>query len=314
MLRNFRSFFDVHFIKFVLVGFFNTIFGIISLLALDKLLGRENKTTNLLVSYVLVFIAGHFVNRVFVWKSNNLYWPEFLRYLLSYLPSLIPSLLAFLLFSLLLDYDYILIQTSISLLTAGFVFLLQKYRVFSSRSARKAVFFDRDGIINELIKPELNRGPRSLVELEIKRGVSETIDRCVNLGFLCIVITNQPDVARGLLSKKSLKKIHRKIWEAVPGITAFYACTHDNNDCCECRKPKPGMLLKAKKKFNLNFSESFFVGDRWTDVLAAQQAGVASVLLINSLSDFGGSQGIKPPNLHADYEINKLTDLLKIIS
>jgi D-glycero-D-manno-heptose 1,7-bisphosphate phosphatase len=178
----------------------------------------------------------------------------------------------------------------------------------------RAVFFDRDGVINELVPPTFARGPRSVQELVLKPGIKELIPRLVQLDFMCIVITNQPDVSRGKLSNLSLKEIHEQLLESVPGIDRIYICPHDNHEDCSCRKPKPGLIERAILDFKINASKSYFVGDRWTDILAAHLSGVSSVLLSNPLANEGGSQGPKPEWLEPNFTINNVSDLLSIVS
>lgn len=178
----------------------------------------------------------------------------------------------------------------------------------------RAVFFDRDGVINELVPPSFQRGPRLVEELVLKANITELVSSLVRLGFICIVITNQPDVSRGKLSHQSLEAIHREIIGLIPGIARILFCPHDNHHNCLCRKPKPGLLDRAIRDFDIDASKSYFIGDRWTDILAAQLSGVTSVLLANPLADEAGSQGSKPAGLEPDFKINNILDLLKIVS
>jgi histidinol-phosphate phosphatase family protein len=180
--------------------------------------------------------------------------------------------------------------------------------------SERAVFFDRDGVINELIPPKFDRGPRLVQELSIKPGISELISRLVQLDFTCIVITNQPDVSRGKLSDQTLQDIHEQILVSIPGIARIYTCPHDNHDECACRKPKPGLVERALLDFKIDASKSFFVGDRWTDILAAHLSGVSSVLVSNPLANEGGSQGSKPGWLEPNFTIDNVLDLLPIVS
>lgn len=178
----------------------------------------------------------------------------------------------------------------------------------------RAVFLDRDGVINELVPPTFERGPRSVQELVLKPGIKDLIPRLVQLDYMCIVITNQPDVSRGRLSNQSLKEIHEQILDSIPGIARIYTCPHDNHEDCTCRKPKPGLIERALLDFKINASNSYFVGDRWTDILAAHLSGVSSVLLSNPLANDGGSQGPKPEWLEPNFTIYKVLDLLPIVS
>ena len=91
--------------------------------------------------------------------------------------------------------------------------------------------------------------------------------------YLVIVITNQPDIARGKMSERELKKMNRNLYELVE-IDDLYICMHDDVDNCECRKPKPGMIDEAASKWNINLQESILIGDSWRDILAGKRAGL----------------------------------------
>lgn len=178
----------------------------------------------------------------------------------------------------------------------------------------RAVFLDRDGVVNELVAPSYDRGPRLVQELRLKPGIVDLVSKLVELDFVCVVITNQPDVSRGHLSLEDLEAVNEQIMEMVPGISRIYTCTHDNHHKCLCRKPMPGLVADAIADFGILASESFFLGDRWTDVLAAKRSGVTSVLLSNSQANEAGSQGSKPSDLEPDFEIDTVLDLLQIVS
>jgi D-glycero-D-manno-heptose 1,7-bisphosphate phosphatase len=100
-------------------------------------------------------------------------------------------------------------------------------------------------------------------------------------GFLLIVVTNQPDLARGKQSRVVVEEIHAALCSAMP-LDAIYICDHDGAEECDCRKPKPGMLLAAAGKFHIDLTQSFMIGDRWRDVEAGARAGCRTVFL-----DFG---------------------------
>jgi D-glycero-D-manno-heptose 1,7-bisphosphate phosphatase len=138
---------------------------------------------------------------------------------------------------------------------------------------RRAVFLDRDGVINA---PAIREGrpypPASVESLEILPGVREAVQRFKSAGFLIIVVSNQPDVARGTTSRSTVEAINSVLAQGLP-IDEFRMCYHDAADACNCRKPKPGMLLDAAKKWHIDLAASFMVGDRWRDVEAGQNAG-----------------------------------------
>ncbi len=146
---------------------------------------------------------------------------------------------------------------------------------------RKAIFFDRDGVINKVIlKDGKPFSPRKFEEFKLLDGIREVLERFKAEGFLNIVITNQPDVARGMMDWETVEKIHKFIEENLP-IDDIFVCPHDDIDNCHCRKPKPGMLLEAAKKWHINLKESFMIGDSWKDIEAGRAAGCATILLNN---------------------------------
>lgn len=138
---------------------------------------------------------------------------------------------------------------------------------------RRAVFLDRDGVINRAIvcggKPY---PPSTLEQLEILPGVSEALDRLHAANYLLIVVTNQPDVARGTAKMEDVEQMNSILASQLP-IDEFLTCYHDSGDGCDCRKPLPGSLLKAAKEHHIDLSKSFMVGDRWRDIEAGQSAG-----------------------------------------
>ncbi len=125
-----KFFSDKKFYLFILLGGFNTIVGIVSLVAIDALFGRALTFLNLLSSYIVVFVVGHWISRRMIWKSNSKYFPELTKYILSYLPSLIPSVLGYVFLVSIFHLDYVLIQISISIFFSFVVFLIQKTKVF----------------------------------------------------------------------------------------------------------------------------------------------------------------------------------------
>ena len=135
-------------------------------------------------------------------------------------------------------------------------------------SKNKAFFFDRDGILNKsIIKNHKPYSPRFPKELILNRELLSFIKKLKNKGFLIFVVSNQPDIKKGKLSKYSLKIINSIIKKYFL-IDEIYICSHEKNDNCKCRKPKPGMLIEASKKWNVDLKKSFLIGDRWKDITA----------------------------------------------
>ena len=142
---------------------------------------------------------------------------------------------------------------------------------------RRAVFLDRDGVINQAIVRDGKPYPPSRVdELKIVVGAAEALRDLKQAGFLLIVVTNQPDIARGTQSPNAVDAIHLALREALP-LDDFFVCPHDDADHCDCRKPLPGLLLRAAEKYDIDMPHSFMVGDRWRDVDAGASAGCATV-------------------------------------
>lgn len=154
------------------------------------------------------------------------------------------------------------------------------------REFRPAVFLDRDGVLNRtLVRAGVPHPPESAGQVEILPGVVEALRRLDERGLPLIVVTNQPDVARGTQTKQEVERINQHLRERLP-LTAFYVCFHDAPDNCACRKPMPGLLTDAAAAYNIDLRRSFMVGDRWSDVAAGQAAGCRTVLI-----DFPYSQG-----------------------
>jgi len=146
---------------------------------------------------------------------------------------------------------------------------------------RRAVFLDRDGVINRA----LERGrrpypPASLAEFEILPDVPDACARLKAAGFLLVVATNQPDVGRGTLKQECVEKIHAHMTARLP-VDRVEVCFHAGKDvsACDCRKPKPGMLLHAARELNIDLSQSWMVGDRWRDVDCGHAAGCRTVFI-----------------------------------
>ena len=143
----------------------------------------------------------------------------------------------------------------------------------------RAVFLDRDGVINRAIvcdgKPY---PPENIASLEILPQVPEALALLKKAGFLLIVVTNQPDVARGKITRDDVETIHQHMASILP-IDAFFTCYHDDADNCQCRKPKPGALLAAADQYKIDLQNSFMVGDRWRDVEAGTQAGCRTIFI-----------------------------------
>ena len=144
---------------------------------------------------------------------------------------------------------------------------------------KKAVFFDRDGVLNELISR--NDGfysPRSVEDFQLVPEAEDVINEIKSEGYLCIVVSNQPDVARGYLERSELDRMTQILSSTLDLDEVFY-CLHDYSDNCNCRKPAPGLMLQAKEKWNLELACSLMVGDTVKDLEAANGTDVEFYLL-----------------------------------
>jgi D-sedoheptulose 7-phosphate isomerase len=146
-------------------------------------------------------------------------------------------------------------------------------------SQRRAVFLDRDGVINRpVIRDGKPSPPSSLEELELLPEVAKSLLDLKAQGFALFVVTNQPDVARGTQTREGVEAIHRSLSSSLP-IDDIFVCYHDDADDCACRKPRPGLLLEAQRKYKIDLSHSFLVGDRWRDIDAGHAAGCKTILI-----------------------------------
>jgi D-glycero-D-manno-heptose 1,7-bisphosphate phosphatase len=144
---------------------------------------------------------------------------------------------------------------------------------------RRAVFLDRDGVLNRaIVRAGRPYSPATPAELEILPGVPEACDALKQAGFALVVVTNQPDVARGTQSRGQVEAANALIIRRVP-LDDVRVCYHDDGDGCSCRKPRPGLLLEAARDLGIDLARSFMVGDRWNDVEAGRRAGCRTVLI-----------------------------------
>lgn len=143
----------------------------------------------------------------------------------------------------------------------------------------RAVFLDRDGVINRALMRDGNPyPPRNIGELEVLPGVAEALERLHNSGFILIVVTNQPDVARGTQTRAMVEEINATLKSRLP-IDEFRVCYHDDTDRCACRKPRAGALLQSAEKFGIDLKASFMIGDRWRDIEAGRRAGCKTIFI-----------------------------------
>lgn len=150
--------------------------------------------------------------------------------------------------------------------------------------------------------------PWKLEEFEILPDVKEYLEASKKMGFLNIVFTNQPDISRGFLKIEDLEKMHKIISETLP-IDEIKFCPHDNQDNCSCRKPKPGLILEAVKKWSIDLKKSYVIGDGWKDIGAGKAAGCKTFLLRREYNkDYQEDYDFEVDNLKKTVEIIKKLD------
>jgi len=142
-----------------------------------------------------------------------------------------------------------------------------------------AVFLDRDGVINQaIIRDGKAFSPCTREEFIMVTDAAESISTLKNSGFKVIVVTNQPDIARGKLAQDDLDWMTDKIRKETK-IDDIIICPHDDGDGCDCRKPLPGMILLSAKKWGIDLKNSYMIGDGWKDIQAGRQAGCKCILI-----------------------------------
>ena len=171
---------------------------------------------------------------------------------------------------------------------------------------KKAIFLDRDGVINKVkIVNGKPYAPNNFNEIIFFPNLKKILNIFKNLGYLIIVITNQPDVKRKNTTLATVTKIHKFIKKSLP-IDDIFVCFHDNDDKCCCRKPKPGNILAAAKLYNIDLKNSYMIGDTWKDISAGYKAGCKTIF-------FDHNYNLKKPKKY-NFLIKSIKDLIIIIS
>lgn len=171
----------------------------------------------------------------------------------------------------------------------------------------RAVFLDRDGVINQPITRDgFPYAPTSLAEFVLIPGVKEACRHLKEAGFLLVVATNQPDVGRGELDQAVVESIHAHMRAELP-IDQVEVCYDSGRgkEPSPDRKPAPGMLLRAARDLSIDLSRSFMVGDRWRDVDCGHAAGCTTVWI-----DYGYTEKLRQ---QPDYTVHNLTDAIEVI-
>ena len=171
----------------------------------------------------------------------------------------------------------------------------------------KAIFLDRDGVLNKVVLREKGKvigSPKSLYELKLSPYIKKTSLYLKKKGYLLIMITNQPDYIRQKNTKKNIVQINNFLKKKL-FLDDVYVCFHDDLNNCKCRKPKPGMILMAQKKHQIDLKKSYFIGDRWRDIVAGKKAKCKTILI-----DYNYKEKMKT---NPDFKIKKINQVLKII-
>jgi D-glycero-D-manno-heptose 1,7-bisphosphate phosphatase len=151
----------------------------------------------------------------------------------------------------------------------------------------RAVFLDRDGVINANVERDGKPvAPRRLEDFNLLPGAVEAVQRLKAAGFLIVVVTNQPDVRTGHISMETMEAMHAELRKRMP-VDDIKACFHVDSDSCDCRKPKPGMILDAAREHGIDLGKSYVVGDRWRDIEAGRSAGCLTILVDYSYEQDG---------------------------
>jgi D-glycero-D-manno-heptose 1,7-bisphosphate phosphatase len=149
--------------------------------------------------------------------------------------------------------------------------------------ARRAVFLDRDGVINRVtVSNGMPHPPSHAGEFELYEDVADGCAQLKAANFFLVVITNQPDVGRGTQSREAVEAINLKMQSALPLLDRIEICYHGGEaygQPCGCRKPRPGLILRAAAELNIDLKRSYVIGDRWRDVDCARAAGCRAILI-----------------------------------
>jgi D-glycero-D-manno-heptose 1,7-bisphosphate phosphatase len=170
---------------------------------------------------------------------------------------------------------------------------------------RRAVFLDRDGVINpSIVRDGKPYPPHRLEEFTIYPEVAGACSQLKEAGFLLVVATNQPDVGRGTQKLETVEAMHAKMCSELP-IDRVDVCYHSGKEPCECRKPAPGMLQRAARELSIDLSTSFMIGDRWRDIDCGQAAGCCTIFI-----DRGYTEQLRQK---PDYFAKDLAEAAKIV-
>jgi len=168
----------------------------------------------------------------------------------------------------------------------------------------KAVFLDRDGVINKVVFRGSDKpiAPWSLEEFKLYEGIGEPLEQLSDLGYLLFVVSNQPDISKGVVDKQIVQRMNDIIASQFP-IKKVVFCPHEDRHNCSCRKPKPGMLIKLAEEFGVDLKRSYMIGDNWKDIVAGEAAGCKTILIKRAYNK----------TVNADYSVQSLQKITNII-
>ena len=170
---------------------------------------------------------------------------------------------------------------------------------------RGAVFLDRDGVINQaLVRGGHPFSPASVSEFAWVAGIHAVAGQLHSAGFQLFCVTNQPDVGRGFQDMAVVEELHQVVMKELP-LEKIYTCYHDGVIACDCRKPKPGLILEGASDYGLDLEQAWLVGDRWKDIDAGNTAGCQTVFV-----DYGYDEHLRTPPDHVITDIKELPGLI----
>jgi D-glycero-D-manno-heptose 1,7-bisphosphate phosphatase len=172
---------------------------------------------------------------------------------------------------------------------------------------RRAVFVDRDGVINRAdVKEGKPLAPRKVAEFRLLPGVPAALQRLRDAGFFVAVVTNQPDIGNGLVDDSVVAEMHERLRSRVP-VDDIRVCPHRQSEGCDCRKPKAGMLVAAAKDHGIDLAASFMIGDRASDMIAGATAGCYTIFVRRGYVENRGH------SVFADASVRSLSEAVRHI-
>jgi transaldolase len=181
---------------------------------------------------------------------------------------------------------------------------MQDFKVF--RHLRRAVFLDRDGVLNRaVVRDGRPYPPADAASMDFYPEAVGLLSDLKARGFVLLCVTNQPDVARGTRTPENVRAMNLRATEELP-LDGLYSCFHDGPDGCDCRKPKPGMLVRGAAEHGIDLRRSFMVGDRAGDVGAGKAAGCVTLLIDRGYSE-------PSPDPPPDYTVTSLAEAVSRI-